>query len=90
MKTKIALVIIAVGSFLIMAFTPPKKEKQEFVTAVCNSASNSKKIIDTYMALGYRTESITTQIISVMPKGNGRIDFWGGSFEREYLIILTK
>lgn len=98
MKPTTALFVIAALIVTIFLSAKPKKEvaaaeKRTTVVSVCNSAVNCKKILDVYFKLGYTLDQpITTQIIAVHPIGSLYTDFNqnGATYEREYIIILSK
>ena len=98
MKPTTALFAIAALIVIIFLSAKPNKEiaqpKRTTVVSVCNSAVNCKKILDVYFKLGYTLDSpITTQIIAKTPK-SGSISTeenrFGATYEREYIIILSK
>lgn len=85
--------ILIILLFFFCAFKYSDTKKKTTLTVVTNSALSSKKVIDTYIQLGYEVQSITTQLYSIdikNPNLNSSMNYSGGLFEREYLIILTK
>ena len=98
MKPTTALFILAALIVTVFLSAKPNKEvvpvKRTTVVSVCHSAINCKKILDVYFKLGYTLDSpITTQIIAKTPK-SGSIsteeNHFGATYEREYIIILSK
>lgn len=97
MKSATALFILATLMVIILLSAKPIKEvapvKRITVVSVCNSATNCKKILDIYFKLGYTLDQpIITQITGVSPRGSAytNINVYGGNYEKEYIIILSK
>ncbi len=97
MKPTTALFILAALIVTIFLSAKPNKEvvpvKRTTVVSVCNSAVNCKKILDVYFGLGYTLDQpITTQVIAIHPLGlrYNNININGATYEREYIIILSK
>lgn len=88
---KNAIIIIGlIAIFFISAKVVETPQKRTEVVFVCNSAPEVKKILDVYFKMDYKLEQMTTQLVSISSFHNSGLINYGGTFKREYLLILYK